>query len=55
MPRHIAEKVVTALYVSSMFGRVGKRGKPSEGEPINEDFLSRYHHDKMYPPDMIRS
>ena len=29
--RNIAEKVVMSLYLPSVFGRVGKRGKPNKG------------------------
>ena len=47
VPRNIAEKVVTALYMPSMFGRVGKRGKLGKAEDIYEDFLGRYLSTRM--------
>ena len=31
---NIAEKAVIALYMPSLFGRVGKRGKPSKANKI---------------------
>ena len=46
VPRHIAKKGAAALYMASLLGRVGKRGKPGKAEETYEDFVSRYQDDK---------
>ena len=39
--RNTAERVVTALYLPSAFGHVGRKGKTGKADEICEDFLSR--------------
>ena len=55
VPRNVAEKAVMALYLPSAFGRVGKRGKPSKADEIDEDFVSRYKDKTAYPEDDLRT
>ena len=44
-----------ALYMPSAFGRVGKRGKPSKADEIDENFVSIYQDENTYPTDLVKS
>ena len=44
-----------ALYLPSVFGRVGTRGKPSRADAIYKDFVSRYQDNNAYPEDDLRT
>ena len=44
-----------ALYLPSVFGRVGTRGKPSRAGAIYKDFVSRYQDNNAYPEDDLRT
>ena len=45
-------KIVTTLYMPSLCGRVGKRGKQSDADVLYDDFLHRDQNNKTPPPDL---
>ena len=55
VPKHIVEKAVTAFYLPSAFGRVGKRGEPGKAKEIYEDFVSRCQDEYSYPTELVKS
>lgn len=53
VPNNIAEKTAMALYMPSLFGSVGKRGKPGKADAMYEDFLSIYKKHQDPPPPKL--
>ena len=49
VPKHIVEKTVMALCLSSVFVRVGKKRKQGAADEVYEDCVSIYKGNKAYP------